>query len=62
MQRSGEQTRSRMCRLQQLASIAFPELKDEDRRERAGSIKTRAERAQYPSKRGIAAIRVRRVK
>ena len=34
MQRSGEQTRSFMCRLQQMASIAFPSLKDEDKRER----------------------------
>ena len=34
MQRSGEQTRSCMCRLQQLASIVFPKLKDEDKRER----------------------------
>ena len=33
-QRFGEQTRSYMCRLQQLASIAFPKLKDEDKRER----------------------------
>ena len=34
IQRSREQTRSYMCRLQQLASIAFPKLKDEDKRER----------------------------
>ena len=33
MQRSGEQRRSYMCRLQQLASMVFPELKDEDKRE-----------------------------
>ena len=37
MQRSGEQKRSYMCRLQQLASIAFPKLKDEDKRERVPS-------------------------
>ena len=37
MQRSGEQTRSYMCRLQQLVSIAFPKLKDEDKRERVPS-------------------------
>ena len=33
-QRSGEQTRSCMCRLQQLASIASPKLKDKDERDR----------------------------
>ena len=34
MQRSGEKTRSYMCRLLQLASIAFAKLKDEEKRER----------------------------